>query len=164
MVRNGKPYGTAGQQSLGELVALAAKDVSSLIRYEITLAKSEFKMDLRRIAFAAAFAVVAMFVVCLLVILLCFALAYGLADMYNIPIWAGFLCTVGACILLIVIASVIALLLIRRFTGMKMTRQTVTDDISMLRKSVPSPNGSRPAVTNPEIGTGTTAGIPPARP
>ena len=48
MVRSGRPDSTDGQQSLGELVALAAKDISSLVRYEITLAKSEMKMDLRR--------------------------------------------------------------------------------------------------------------------
>jgi hypothetical protein len=49
---------------------------------------------------------------------------------------------------------------------MKMTRQTVMDDIGMLRRSDPSPNGSGPAVANPGVsaGTGTTAEIPPARP
>ena len=40
MAGNGKPDGASDQQSLGDLVALAAKDVSSLIRYEIALAKT----------------------------------------------------------------------------------------------------------------------------
>jgi hypothetical protein len=46
-----------------------------------------------------------------------------------------------------------------------MTRQTVTADLGMLRKSESSPNGSGPAVSNPEVGarTGTPAEIPPAR-
>ena len=78
MVRSGRPDGADGQQSLGELVALAAKDMSSLVRYEISLAKSELKMDARRIGIAAALAVVGLFVACLLVVLLCFAFAYGL--------------------------------------------------------------------------------------
>src|ERR1700722_8921790 len=78
MVRSGRPDGADGQQSLGELVALAAKDMSSLIRYEISLAKSEFKLDARRIAIVAAIGVVALFVLCLIVVLLCFAYAYGL--------------------------------------------------------------------------------------
>ncbi|MGH3278936.1 MAG: phage holin family protein [Trebonia sp.] len=164
MVRSGRPDGTDGQQSLGELVALAAKDVSSLVRYEISLAKSELKMDVRRIGIAAALAVVGLFIACLLVVLLCFALAYGLADMYAIPIWAGFVCTFGACVVLIIILALIAFLIVRKVTGMKMTRQTVKDDIGMLRKSESSPNGSGPAVANPEVGAGTTAGIPPARP
>ena len=68
-----------GQQSLGDLVSGAAKDVSQLIRYEISLAKSEFKMDARRIAIVAVLAVIGLFVGCLLIVLLCFAYAYGLA-------------------------------------------------------------------------------------
>jgi hypothetical protein len=164
VVRSGKSDDTDGQRSLGELVALAAKDISSLVRYEISLAKSEFKMDVRRIGIVAALAVVALFIACLLVVLLCFALAYGLVDIYAIPIWAGFLCTFGACLVLVIILALIAFLIIRRVTGMKMTRQTVMDDIGMLRRSESSPNGSGPAIANPEVGAGITAGTPPTRP
>ena len=166
MIRTGRPDGPDGQQSLGELVALAAKDMSSLVRAEISLAKSEFKMDAKRIGFAAGIAVVVLFVACLIVVLLCFALAYGLVAAFDIPIYAGFLCTVGACLVIIVIGVVIAILIFRRVTGMKMTRKTVMDDIGMLRRGESSPNGSGPAISNPgvEVGKGTTAEIPPARP
>jgi hypothetical protein len=166
MVRSGSPGGADAQQSLGELVALAAKDMSSLVRYEISLAKSELKMDARRIGIVAGIAVVGLFVACLIVVLLCFALAYGLVYAYGIPIYAGFLCTVGACLLVILVAGLIAFLVVRRVTGMKMTRQTVMDDIGMLRRGESSPNGSGPAVTNPGVsaGTGAKAEIPPARP
>ena len=164
MIRTGRPDGADGQQSLGELVALAAKDMSSLVRAEISLAKSEFKMDAKRIGFAAGIAVVVLFVACLIVVLLCFALAYGLVAAFGIPVYAGFLCTVGACLLISLVAVAIAYLVIRRVTGMKMTRQTVMDDLSMLRRSEPSPNGTGPTATNPQVGAGTTAGIPPARP
>jgi hypothetical protein len=166
MIRTGRPDGADGQQSLGELVALAAKDMSSLVRYEISLAKSELKMDARRIGIVAGIAVVGLFVACLIVVLLCFALAYGLVAAFDIPVYAGFLCTVGACLVIIVVAGLIALLIIRRVTGMKMTRKTVMDDIGMLRRGESSPNGSGPAISNPgvEVGKGTAAEIPPARP
>lgn len=166
MIRTGRPDGADGQQSLGELVALAAKDMSSLVRAEISLAKSEFKMDAKRIGFAAGIAVVVLFVACLIVVLLCFALAYGLVAAFDIPVYAGFLCTVGACLVISIVAVAIAYLIIRRVTGMKMTRKTVMDDIGMLRRNDSSPNGSRPAVSNPgvSVGQGTTAEIPPARP
>ncbi|MGH3260390.1 MAG: phage holin family protein [Trebonia sp.] len=170
MVRTGKPDDADGQQSLGELVALAAKDMSSLVRYEISLAKREFKMDAQRIGIAAALAAVGLFVACLLVILLCFALAYGLVDIYSIPIWAGFLCTVGACLVLILLLAGVAYLIVRRVTGMKLTRKTVKDDLGMLRRSEPSPNGSGPTISGQDAkpgvsaGTGTTAEIPPGRP
>jgi Putative Actinobacterial Holin-X, holin superfamily III len=165
MIRTGRPDGADGQQSLGELVALAAKDMSSLVRAEISLAKSEFKMDAKRIGIAAGIAVVVLFVACLIVVLLSFALAYGLVDAFDLPIYAGFLCAVGACLLITVIAAGVAVLIIRRVTGMKMTRKTVMDDIGMLRRSEPSPNGAGPAISNPgvSVGKGTAAEIPPAR-
>ncbi|MGH3246100.1 MAG: phage holin family protein [Trebonia sp.] len=165
MARSERPESADGPQSLGELVALAAKDVSSLVRYEVSLAKSELKMDARRIGIAAALAVVGMFVACLLVVLLCFAFAYGLVAA-GIWTWAAFLIVAGTCLLLIGLAALIAYGRIRKVTGMKMTRQTVMDDLGMLRKSEPSPNGSGPAITNPgvSVGTGATAEIPPVRP
>jgi hypothetical protein len=167
MIRTGRPDGPDGQQSLGELVALAAKDMSSLVRYEISLAKSEFKMDLRRIGFVAVIAVVGLFVACLVVVLLCFAFAYGLVAL-GAPggTWGAFLWVALTCVILIVLGGLIALLIVRRVTGMKMTRQTVMDDIGMLRRGESSPNGSGPAVSNPGVGVGkgTAAEIPPARP
>jgi hypothetical protein len=165
MGRSGRPDGANGQQSLGELVALAAKDMSSLLRYEISLAKSEFKLDAKRIAIAAGIGVVALFVLCLIVVLLCFAYAYGLVAAFGIPIWAAFLWVTLTCVVLIVAGGAVAYLLIRRVTGMKMTRKTVMDDIGMLRRSDSSPNGSGAGVKNPEVGAGAgaKAQIPPAR-
>ena len=165
MVRSGSLDEVDGQQSLGELVALAAKDVSSLIRYEISLAKRELTMDARRIGIAIALVVVSLLVGYLVIVLLCFALAYGLvaAGIWG-GTWFAFLVVALTCVALIVIAGLIAWNRINRVSGMKMTRQTVMDDLGMLRRSEPSPNGSGPAVTNQEVGAGTTAEIPPARP
>ena len=165
MVRSSRPDGIDGQQSLGDLVASALKDVSSLLRYEISLAKSELKMDVRRIGIVAALAVVGLFVLCLLVVLLCFAFAFGLVAL-GIWEWAAFLIVAGTCLLLIGIAGLIAWIVIRRVTGMKMTRKTVMDDIGLLRRSEPSPNGSGPPAVTASAGTGTRAAaeIPTARP
>ena len=163
MVRNGRPDGTDGQPSLGDLVAGAAKDVSSLVRAEISLAKSELKLDATRIGIAAGLAVVGLFVGCLLFVLLCFAFAYGLVAL-GIWVWASFLIVAGTCLLLIGLAALIALGRIRKVTGMKMTRKTVKDDIGLLRRSEPSPNGSGPAAAQPEVtGARAAAEIPVAR-
>jgi len=165
MVRSGRPDGADGQQSLGDLVALAAKDASQLIRYEISLAKSELRMDARRIGIASALAVIGLFVACLVLVLLCFAFAYGLvaAGIWG-GTWFAFLVVALTCLVLIGLVGLIAYGRIRRVSGMKMTRQTVRDDLGMLRRGEPSPNGSGPTVTNPEVGADTTAEIPPARP
>jgi hypothetical protein len=159
MVRSGRPDSAAGQQSLGDLVAGAAKDVSQLVRYEISLAKSELKMDARRIGIAAALAVVGLFVGCLLVVLLCFAFAYGL-NAAGIWLWASFLIVAGACLLLIALAGLIAYGRIRKVTGMKMTRKTVVDDLGMLRRGDSAANGSNgsgPAIANADVSLGTAA-------
>jgi hypothetical protein len=163
MVRSERSDASAGQQSLGDLVAAALKDVSSLVRYEISLAKSELKMDARRIGIAAALVVVGLFVGCLLVVLLCFAFAYGLMAA-GIWAWAAFLIVAGTCLLLIGVAGLIAYLGIRKVTGMKMTRKTVMDDIGMLRRGDQSENGSGPAGSEVTAGAHTSAEIPPARP
>src|SRR5215472_15690587 len=107
MVRSGSPVGADGQQSLGELVAQAAKDMSSLIRYEISLARKEFTLDIRRIGIVAGIAVVGMFVLCLIVVLLCFAYAYGLVAAFGWPLWAAFLVVAGTCVLLIGLAGIV---------------------------------------------------------
>ena len=161
MARSGRPGDADGQQSLGELVAAAAKDMSSLLRYEISLAKSEFKMDARRIGITAAIAVVALFVACLLVVLLCFAFAYGLMTL-GIWDWAAFLIVAGTCLLLIGLGGLVAYIIIRRVTGMRMTRKTVMDDIGMLRRSEPSPNGSGPVGREAVTAGRAAAEIPPA--
>jgi hypothetical protein len=163
MVRSGRPDVTDGQPSLGELVASALKDVSSLIRAEISLAKGELKMDLRRVGIAAGIAVVALFGLCLIVVLLCFAFAYGLVAL-GIWTWAAFLIVAGTCLLLILLGGLVAYLVIRRVTGMKMTRKTVMDDIGMIRRSGQSQNGSSPATGTPELTAARpTAQIPSAR-
>jgi Putative Actinobacterial Holin-X, holin superfamily III len=166
MVRSGRPVGVDGQQSLGELVAQAAKDMSSLIRYEISLARKEFTLDARRIGIVAGIGVVGLFAGCLLLVLLCFAYAYGLMAL-GAPggAWGAFLWVSLTVTVLIAAAGAVAYRLIRRVTGMKMTRKTVMDDFGMLRKADASPNGSAPALKNPEVGAGagSTAQIPPAR-
>ena len=158
MVRSGSPDSAAGQQSLGDLVAGAAKDVSQLVRYEISLAKSELRMDARRIVIAAGFAVVGLFVGCLLIVLLCFAYAYGLAAI-GVPggLWGAFLFVALTCFLLVLLVAVIAVVFIRKVTGMKLTRKTMSDDLGMLRRGDSEPNGSGPAIANPDVSLGTSA-------
>jgi uncharacterized membrane protein YqjE len=132
MVRSETPEPAGGEQSIGDLVALAAKDMSQLVRYEIDLAKTELKGDAKRVGLAAALAGVAAFVGCLVLILLLIALAYGLITL-GIWKWAAFLIVAGACVLVAVIAVGIAFLKVRHLSGLKVTRKTITEDLGMLR-------------------------------
>jgi uncharacterized membrane protein YqjE len=132
MVRSETPEPAGGDQSLGDLVALATKDVSQLVRYEIELAKTELKGDARRVGMAAALAGVAAFVGCLVLVLLCIAYADGLIAL-GIWTWGAFLIVAVTCVLLAVVAVGIALLKLRHLSGLRETRKTVTEGLGMLR-------------------------------
>jgi hypothetical protein len=133
MVRSRTPEPAGGDQSLGDLVALAAKDVSALVRYEINLAKTELRGDMRRVGLAAALAGVAAFVGCLVLVLCCIAFAYGLVSL-GIWQWAAFLIVAGTCIALGAGAVGIAILKVRHLSGLSKTRQSVTEGLGMLRR------------------------------
>jgi Putative Actinobacterial Holin-X, holin superfamily III len=146
MVRSETPEPAGAEQSLGDLVALAAKDVSQLIRYEIDLAKTELKGDAQRVGIATVGIGLAAFGGCLVLVMLCFALAYGLITLGIWP-WAAFLIVAGTLVLLAVMAVGIAVLLLQRLSGLRKTRETVTEGLGMLRTEIPQPDGQRPELT-----------------
>jgi Putative Actinobacterial Holin-X, holin superfamily III len=158
MVGSGKPESASGQQSLGDLVALAAKDVSSLIRYEIALAKRELKVDGMRIGVAAGLVMGGVIIVFPGVILLCFAYAYFL---HWAGAWGGLAGAFGFAgltfVFLALCAVIVAWFFIKKVTGMRLTRKTVTDDLGMLRRGEGSPDGHSAAVANPRSADGASA-------
>ena len=151
MVRSETPEPAGDDQSLGDLVALAAKDVSQLIRYEIDLAKTELKDDVQRIGLAGALSGVAAFVACLVLVLLSIALAFGLVAL-GIWAWAAFLIVAGVYILFAALVLGIAYLRVRRLSGLSKTRKTVTEGLEMLRQENQHPDGQRPEITARKTG------------
>jgi hypothetical protein len=133
MVRSDTPEPVGGNQTLGDLVNAAAKEVSQLVRYEIDLAKNELRGDLRRIGLAGALAGIAVFVVCLVLVLCCIAFADGLITV-GVWNWAAFLIVAGACVLLAGLAVGIAALKLRHLSGLRRTRKSVTEGLGMLRR------------------------------
>jgi len=146
MVRSEVPEPAGDGQSLGDLVALAARDVSQLIRYEIDLAKSELKDDVQRIGLAGALGGVAAFVACLVLVLLSIALAFGLIAL-GIWAWAAFLIVSGAYVLFAVLVLGIAYLKLRRLSGLKKTRETVSEGLGILGR-----DGQQPEITARKTG------------
>jgi len=124
--------GSVTDQSIGDLVSVAARDISQLVRYELDLAKLELKTDAKRLGIGAGLIGVALFAACLVLMLLCFAFAYGLVAL-GIWEWAAFLIVAGTCVLVIGAAALIAYRLVRRIDGMSKTRRTLADDVSVLR-------------------------------
>src|SRR5579875_832298 len=96
MAQTETPRPPGSEQSLGELVAQASKDVSALIRGELSLAKIELVHDLKRVAIAAALGVLAAGAACLVVIFLFFTEAYALMALGKAG-WQAFLYTAASC-------------------------------------------------------------------
>ena len=104
----------ASDPSLGELVSSVTTNVSSLVRLEIELAKSEVQQQVKQGAVGGGLAVVALFLVLLSTVLLSIAAALGLAVV--LPAWAAFLIVAGVYLL---VAVILLLLGVRRFKRIK---------------------------------------------
>jgi uncharacterized membrane protein YqjE len=135
MARSATPEPAGGDQSLGDLVAVAAKDVSQLLRYEIELAKTELRADVRKIGLVGVLGGIAAFFACLILFSLCFAYAYGV-DALRWPggMWGAFLYVAATLAALGVLALYLAWLILRRLSRMRRTRESVSEGISMLRR------------------------------
>lgn len=125
------------QASVGDLVSLAISDISQLVKYELDLAKMELKADARRIGIGGALVGMAAFVGCLVLVLLCFALAYGLIALGIWP-WAAFLIVAGTCIALAGLAVAVGITRFRGLTGLRRTRSNVSDDLALIRRDEPT--------------------------
>jgi hypothetical protein len=151
MVRSEVPEPAGDGQSLGDLVALAAKDVSQLIRYEIDLAKTELKGDVQRIGLAGALVAVAAFVACLVLVLLSIALGFGLIAL-GIWAWAAFLIVSGVYVLFAALVLGIAYMKVQRLSGLKKTRETVSEGLGILGRDGQQPDGQQPEITARKTG------------
>jgi hypothetical protein len=162
MVGSERPEPAGSDHSLGDLVAQAAKDVSQLVRYEIELAKTELRADLQRIGLAGALGGFSFYFGCLVLLLLCFAYAYGLIAA-GIWAWAAFLIVAGTVLLLAALVAGIAYWRVKRLSGLRLTKQTVNEDIGMLRREGLLPE-AKPDGQQPEIATGQRPEIPARKP
>ena len=112
-VRQSTPVPSRDDPTIGKLVADASRDVSSLIRSEIALAKSELKVSVKAGGVGAALFAVAAFIGLLAIIMLSVAIAYFI-HMIGIPLAFSFLIVFA---LYVLIAGLLA------FIGLKKVKQ-----------------------------------------
>jgi uncharacterized membrane protein YqjE len=120
-------------RSVGDLVSEAVSDITLLVKYQTDLAKSELLADVRRIGISAGLAATILVTSFLMLVMLCFALAYGLQTL-GVWDWASFLIVTGVLIVLAAAFAGIIYLKVRRLDRLRQTRQTVQGDIAMLRR------------------------------
>jgi uncharacterized membrane protein YqjE len=135
-----------GPASVGDLVSLAVRDVTRLVRCELELARLELRSDARRLFMSVALTGVAGFAGILVMFMLSYALAFGLITL-GIWNWAAFLIVAGAYVVLGALAMLIVYVMLRRITGLRQTRDTVQEDLALLRgdedTSSSAANGAR---------------------
>jgi uncharacterized membrane protein YqjE len=129
-----RPADNTHEQSIGSLVSLAVSDVSTLLKCELDLAKMELKKDATRLGIGGVLVGMAAFVACLILIFGGFAYAYGLSAAAAIPLYAAFGCVAGTCLFLALVAGLIGYTRFRKLTGLRRTRQTVQEDLSLLKR------------------------------
>jgi hypothetical protein len=120
-------------RSVGDLVSAAIGDLTRLVRYETDLAKSELLADIRRIGVSSALAATIVFSGFLMLVMLCFALAYGLQAL-GVWDWASFLIVTGVLILLAVAFAGIIYFKVRRLDRLRKTRESVQGSLALLRR------------------------------
>jgi hypothetical protein len=134
---------TAGvdqDQSLGDLVASATRDLSLLIHKEVELAKAEISAEVKRAGIGAGFLGGAGFIGVFTLTFLSVAAALGISAGFDIPVWAGFL-IVGAAYGML--AGLLGLLGIQKVSKVKPPQRvirTVKDDIAWAKHPTVAPD------------------------
>ena len=125
-------------RSVGDLVSVAVQDLTKLVKYQVDLAKVELTADARRLGISGALLASAVFTGFLVLVMLSFALAYGLQTL-GVWDWASFLIVAAVEVVLAAGTVGIVYLKVRRMSGLRMTRESVQEDLALLRRDDQTP-------------------------
>jgi hypothetical protein len=127
---NGTPV---EDQSLGELVATATRDMSLLIHKEMELAKLELSASAAKAGVGAGLLGGAGFLGLFALALASFAGGFGFAAGLNIAIWAGFLCMTGVYVLLAGVLGLLGIRRVKKIGGPERTKRTVAANLAWVK-------------------------------
>ncbi|MDX6207656.1 MAG: hypothetical protein QOE24_47 [Frankiales bacterium] len=123
----------SGDQSLGSLVNSAVADLRRLIQMEKELAVAEVAQTVKRLAPAiAGFAIAAVSGV-LIVLMGSIALAFGVANLFDIGLGWGFLIVAGLWLLLAAVGGLVGLRAVKKIKPPERTIRTVKDTADWAR-------------------------------
>jgi uncharacterized membrane protein YqjE len=120
-------------RSVGDLVSVAVQDLTKLVKYQVDLAKVELTADARRLGISGALLASAVFTGFLVLVMLSFALAYGLQTL-GVWDWASFLIVAAVEVVAAAATVGIVYLKVRRMSGLRKTRESVQEDLALLRR------------------------------
>ncbi len=129
----GNGAGPATEASIGELLAGISRDVSSLVRAEVELAKAELKVSARRAALGGAMFAAAASLGALALVLALVAAADGLVALWLAPGWA-FLLVAAALLLVAGILGALGAASVRRVHPPQRAAATTKQTVANLRR------------------------------
>ena len=129
----GAPEKPGGERTLGQLVADASKDLSTIVRSEITLAKAELQRDIQVGVIGAAMFVAAGVFAFIALILLLIAAAYGLVAAGLSP-WLAFLIVGGALLLVGLLLALVGKARLGKITPPERTIRTSKETVAALKQ------------------------------
>jgi len=121
------------ESSIADLIKDAVRDARDLVRSEIALAKSEARQEVRRLGVSAALLVAAAITGIIGLVFLLTAVAWGISEGLQWPVWAGFgIVTV----LVLIVSGVLAYMgraRLRSERHMPRTVDTLKEDMEWIR-------------------------------
>ena len=128
------------EQSLGELVATATRDLSLLVHKEIELAKAEISEEVKRAGIGAGFLGGAGFVGLFAMLFLAVTAALAISEGADLPFWAGFLCIGGGFGGLAGLLGLLGIGKVVKVRPPERTIRTVRDDITWAKHPTVAPD------------------------
>jgi len=133
------PHATADTEpSIGSLVSAASRDVSTLIRAEVELAKAEVVKEVKTAAKGAAMFVVAAIFGFFLLVMLLLAFAEGLIAL-GLDRWAGYLVVAGVLLLTAAILVLVGMRTIKKLKAPERTIETTKDTLAWAKHPTKEP-------------------------
>jgi hypothetical protein len=124
------PVGT--ERTLGQLVAEASRDLSTILRAEVALAKAELRSDVKAGATGVALFVVAGVLAFLALILLLIAAAFGLVAA-GLDAWLAFLIVAGVLLLVTHVQALVGKERLSRIKPPERTTRTSKETVARLK-------------------------------
>ncbi|CAN5827273.1 phage holin family protein [soil metagenome] len=119
------------EPTIGRLVADTSTHLSSLVRAEIALAKSELRFSAKAAGVGAALLGVAAFLLALAVVMVSIAAAYALALV--LPTWLAFLIVFAVYALLAGVLALLGVKRLKKVSAPERTIETTKDTVTRLR-------------------------------
>ena len=122
------------EPTIGRLVAETTKDLSSLVRDELQLAKSEIKVSLKLSGAAAGLLAAAVFLILLAVVMISIAFGFALTNIDGIGPGLAFLIVFGVYVLIALILAFIAYRKIKKVRAPEQTMAAIKSNKQILNR------------------------------